>query len=993
MHTRNSGAGGALRRFAIRAALSALSVRGAASAGLSVALLAGVALELKAQSNATGYVYGTGPAGASVVAENLGTGLKRDVKIDASGSFMVSSLPTGTYRVTLKSAGKADEVADAIAVSVGTGSQVRFGEAGGIVAMEKFKVAAASISPVDLSTVESVTVMSAQAVEQLPVGRSPTAVALLAPGTTAGVSAFGGLPSFGGSSVAENTYYVNGFNLTNHRNGLGGGTVPFEFYDQFQVKTGGYSAEFGRSTGGVINATTKKGTNEYKAGANVYFEPSSWISRSPSVYTYGGAPYIDRTASRSQSTNANIYASGPIVKNQVFFYGLYNLRDSWSEGSGITSFSKSKGDSPFWGGKLDWNITNDHTVEVTAISDKRDSTSESFKYDYAGRAIGASNGVITSKSGGRDYIYRYSGNFNKIVPGLSLSALYGKSNAEATSLSAGDAFPYILDARSGVALLVGKGINLQTSALMDTRKVYRLDGEQTLNLAGTHRFRGGFDREDVGSDSNVQYSGGVYWRYVTTAPGRVLANGGVVPAGVTQYARKRIYSNSGKFETTSSAFYLEDNWQPFGERLVLSLGIRDETFNNKNSRGETFVKISNQWAPRLGIAYDLAGDSRSKVFANYGRYHLPIATNTNIRLAGGELFYEEYYALNSIGADSLPALGAQIGGRTVYSDGSIKDPKQIVDKNLKPMYQDEFIIGYQRALGKNWTAGIRGVYRNVARFIEDMAVDETLNAYAKAQGIPTSKFNAGGNDYYVLANPGQPVTFNIDMNDGKGVRSITLSAADLRYPTAVRKYFAGELFFEKIYDGKWFLQGSYTWSHTYGNDEGYVLSDNGQSDAGLTVLFDHPGLMDYSSGDLANDKRHKFKLFGSYNVTSEWQMGANLRHESGTPLNAFGFHPTDPFARAYGADSFYANSLPAPRGSRGRTPWITQLDLNVRYRPEWGKKKVTFGASVFNVLNQHRPTELNQVAEIGLNQPNPTYFLPTSFQQTRSVRVSAAYEF
>ena len=81
-----------------------------------------------------------------------------------------------------------------------------------------------------------------------------------------------------------------------------------------------------------------------------------------------------------------------------------------------------------------------------------------------------------------------------------------------------------------LALLVGKGINLQTSTLMDTRKVYRLDGEQTVNLVGTHRFRGGFDREDVGSNSNVQYSGGTYWRYVATAPGKILANGAVVPA-------------------------------------------------------------------------------------------------------------------------------------------------------------------------------------------------------------------------------------------------------------------------------------------------------------------------------------------------------------------------------------------------------------------------------------------------------------------------------
>ena len=53
-------------------------------------------------------------------------------------------------------------------------------------------------------------------------------------------------------------------NVTNFRNGLGASTIPFEFYDQFQIKTGGYSAEFGRSTGGVVNAVTKRGSNDWQ---------------------------------------------------------------------------------------------------------------------------------------------------------------------------------------------------------------------------------------------------------------------------------------------------------------------------------------------------------------------------------------------------------------------------------------------------------------------------------------------------------------------------------------------------------------------------------------------------------------------------------------------------------------------------------------------------------------------------------------------------------
>lgn len=987
---------GARRAFGgrdFRVGLVSQIVRGVVQLTLAIAVLIGTATVVKAQSNANGYLYGSGPSGATIVAENLGTGLKREATVDAAGGFVVPLLPTGAYRVTLRVSGKPDQVADEIAVSVGSGAAVRFGEKGEVIAMEKFKVAAGSISPVDVSTVESVTIMNIATVEQLPISRSPYSVALLAPGTTQGVSAFSNLPSFGGASVAENTYYVNGFNLTNHRNGLGGGSVPFEFYDQFQVKTGGYSAEFGRSTGGVINATTKRGGNTFKAGANVYFEPDALLARNPSIFLPSGAPYSDRSRSKSESTNANVYVSGPIVKNRLFYYGLYNYRDSWSEGSGITTFSRSKGNSPFYGGKLDWNITDDHLVEFTAISDKRISKSESFGYTYATKEIGASNGVNTSYSGGRDYIFHYGGNLSKLIPGLSLSALYGKSDANATSAGAGDAIPYVLDARSGAVLLISKATSSRPQTLVDTRKVYRLDAEYSLKLLGTHRFRGGFDREDVGSNTNQQYSGGVYWRYVATAPGRVLANSGVVPAGVTQYARKGIYVNSGSFKTTAKAYYLEDNWQPIGERLVLSLGLRNENFDNKNPRGETFVKMPDQWAPRLGAAFDPKGNGKSKLFANFGRYHLPVATNTNMRLAGGELFYYDYFVLNSIKADATPDLGAQIGGRQFNSDGSIKDPKQIVDKNLKPMFQDEYIVGYQREVAKNWTVGLRATYRNVVRFIEDMAIDETLNAYARAQGIPASKFNAGGNDYYVLSNPGQTVTFNVDLNDGKGARTLTFSPAELRFPKAERHYYAAELFFEKIYDGKWFLQGSYTWSHTYGNDEGYVLSDIGQSDAGLTQLFDHPGLMDYGYGDLANDKRHKLKLYGSYNLTKELQLGANLRAESGTPLLALGFHPTDAFARAYGADSFFVNSKPMPRGSLGRTPWTTQIDLSARYRPKWGRDKLTFGLSVNNVLNKHHATEFNATAETALNQPNPAFGLRTAFQSPRSARLSASYDY
>src|SRR3546814_14844067 len=127
-----------------------------------------------------------------------------------------------------------------------------------------------------------------------------------------------------------------------------------------------------------------------------------------------------------------------------------------------------------------------------------------------------------------------------------------------------------------------------------------------------------------------------------------------------------------------------------------------------------------------------------------------------------------------------------------------------------------------------------------------MAGEAGLIRYAEQNGF--TEFSAGGFDYYVLGNPGLPVSIEVDM-DGDGVLDpVELSAEILGYPESVRKYKAVELFFERAWDDQWFLQGSYTWANSYGNNEGFVRSDNGQTDAGLTTLFDQPGLLDGGIG-------------------------------------------------------------------------------------------------------------------------------------------------
>ena len=94
------------------------------------------------------------------------------------------------------------------------------------------------INRVDVRSTESATNINRQELSRLPVDQSLSSVALLAPGVINSGATFGGL-SFGGSSVAENAVYINGLNVTDPYRRQGFSSVPFGFYEEFQVKTGG----------------------------------------------------------------------------------------------------------------------------------------------------------------------------------------------------------------------------------------------------------------------------------------------------------------------------------------------------------------------------------------------------------------------------------------------------------------------------------------------------------------------------------------------------------------------------------------------------------------------------------------------------------------------------------------------------------------------------------------------------------------------------------
>ncbi len=1000
---------------------------------LSVALGMCFAGSVLAQSNSTGAIAGTTDAGASVTIENPATGFKREVTANADGSYRVGSLPTGMYKVTTK--GQTRDVAVTIGGTT-TGSATNLAAIdvkGGSV-----------INAIDVSSVESTTILTAAQIAKIPVARNITGVALLAPGTVRGDAAFGNLASFGGSSVAENAYFVNGFNITNAFANLNFGQVPFEAIAEQQVKTGGYGAEFGRSTGGVINLVTKRGSNEFHAGGNIFITPNSLRSATPNVYSNGGLQIVtgdDPSLAGQQTlvtssivpstllvdnsrdnagtnTVAAIWASGALIQDRLFAYALLQYgrvsgNDNYGGISAATQSSVSQ-KTPTWVVKLDWNISDSHLLEFTAFSDKNKSESDVFATipGTSGLGRGAYRGTIFNQTGGESYSLKYTG---YLTDNFTLSALIGdgkssRSNYGVTAGGVRQAYdgtigytggcPVIADIRTGVAAGTVPRIRgcdfigtLGSPKSQDERKQFRIDADWQL---GDHLLRFGFDGDRFNSFDAQSLEGGVNWRYQGA------------PASLA--VRKRIFQTGAAVEVDSNAFYAEDRWQ-VTDNFLAYMGLRWDSFKNKNGQGQEFVSIKNQFGPRLGFSWDVNGDGKFKVFGNAGRYALPLTATVAVRGASASLFSQQTGTYTSVD----PATGAPIGfvgGAIQYLNnefGKAKNPAGIASENLKPMYQDEYILGFQAQLTDHVSGGVRGIYRDLKTAIDDQCDSRPIYAYAAANGLAFNPQNTGF-AYCHLYNPGSDGVFNVDV-DGNGVlEKITIPAAVLG-PKAKRTYKAMEFFAEGQWD-KFFMQGSYTWAQSTGNTEGGVKSDIGQADTGTTQDFDYPELMVGADGFLPNDRRHSFKLFGNYEINDEWSIGANMLVQSGRPINCLGIRANDPVG--YGASYFSCGqagnwvlnaagngrlvdngAVVIPRGTSGRTPWTRSLDLNVAYKPGFADGKLTLKADVFNVFNESGATAVSEAGEDGVGNPltATTYKTPVSFQAPRSFRFLVQYDY
>src|SRR5271157_4324523 len=261
--------------------------------------------------------------GASVTIRNTDTAIERKIESNEAGIYSAPFLAPGHYEVSAGMTGFASVVRKELTLQVGQTLTVNFSMTVQATQTEVTVMGQADV--VDTEKTENSQVISEGSVDHLPIaGRRWDAFVLLTPNvTTDGTS---GMVSYRGLSGLYNSNTVDGANnnqalFSEARGRVGGGVYVYSLdsIQEYQVTSSSYSAELGQAAGGVVNAVTKSGTNDYHADLFYYLRYPTWNALDPLPKSQG-----IYTQPIHQWQQFGLSLSGPIIKNKLFGFFTYD---------------------------------------------------------------------------------------------------------------------------------------------------------------------------------------------------------------------------------------------------------------------------------------------------------------------------------------------------------------------------------------------------------------------------------------------------------------------------------------------------------------------------------------------------------------------------------------------------------------------------------------------------------------------------------------------
>ena len=851
---------------------------------------------------------------ASLKVRNIATGFSRELKSNEVGQYRAVLLDPGAYVVTASSAGFAESKIEGVVVTVGSAVSlnITLSVQGTTTTVE---VGEASISEVQTS---SSATLNSTAITDLPInGRRFQDFATLTPTVT--VEPSRSQLSFAGQRGIYSNVMLDGGDYNQpFFGGIRGGersnsiiTVPQSAIQEFQVVASGYSAEYGRSTGGVLNTITKSGANDIHGQGFWQIRPVDMSGENPvrkikpseDLQQWGGA------------------IGGPIKKEKLFWFGAYEQQKAkierqvfFSQLSGVTPVATSqeafdfykKLEGPFTPenraaaamGRLDYQFAKGHRLTARYnFSDSKETNSATV----GGALLPLSNAALSNEGSELDTIHNGALQYTHLISPTIVNDFRFLGSAEVRPRIANADQPSVSNAIGAFGT---------RSFLSTTQSDKRWQFADGLSMTkGKHSVKFGADYNYLTASQSFGFNQfgtfGFNTSTVTTLLD-IMSVGGTIANrfdGPNVSYSRQIGNLLAAFNMHQIAFYGQDSWR-ISKSFSLDFGLRYETqVNPAVEAGNTAlsdrlkgVKLPigygvdptktpdrrNQWMPRLGFAWTPFDSPRTVVRGHYGVFYAatPLLSfagpNNNFRTTPGDVsivipagsavsvyqaFRQAGVDLNNSTLDKLPIIPLDVVQRAaqIALGGSAPDPFR--GANVTTMASDfrnpraqQAGIGIETELVKNLIVGVQGTFVNTVNLMRN-----------RDYNLPIPTIRAGDLSqrpfFGVPATRPIPSLGQVTVRESSARQTYRAATVQVQYRTKKLQF-----------------QSFYTLSRNMSDD------DNERDTGGNPI--DQPFNLkpEYSYSNL--DRRHQWVSNAIWFLPFGFEISGIYRQFSGLPLNA-----------------------------------------------------------------------------------------------------------
>jgi len=825
-------------------------------------------------ANLTGHVTQAAQAlpGVTVTARSPNLQGLRNTTTTLNGDYVFNNLPPGEYTITFELSGFQTVTR---AVRLAASQKVVVDAAMSLSGVTAEAAVVAKAETISMST-QAATTYDSDLLNKLPTGRNLLSAVILTPGVNQ--NGPGGATTISGGMSFENLFTVNGVVITDNIRAVPNSLFIEDAIQETTTSTAAISAEYGRFTGGVVNAITKAGGNLFSGSFRTSLNNDAWTAVSPA-----GESRVQSLVPTYEAT-----LGGPLWKDRIWFFGAGRLSNT--TGSGQTAYTnipyQTGNDEKRYEGKLTLTPLQNHAITASYTGIKQDVTNDNQGY-FVLDLDSLTDRSLPQKLLSVNYSGVLSGSFSVDGQYSQRKYTFEGSGSKFTDLIKGT---NIFDtSRPGAP---GTFANFNSPVFCGVCTPENRDNENFLvrgtwfsssPTLGAHNVVFGYDNFAGSVTSNNYQSGSNYTVFATSAILGPTDNYPVFDSATALVYWPIEQLSQGSDVRTHSAF-VNDQWR-LNDHFSFNLGVRWDKNDAKDQGGVTRANDS-AFSPRFAASWDVRGDGKLRVAASYAKYlaainevfvsgatpagtpsilywyydgpgATPINTGDGPLVTRAQALQQLFAWFQSNNCPNLstckiPLAGAQVPGFTEKINGSLDSP------NAK-----EYSVSLSGAVGTQASWRVDAVYREFGDFYNGRRDTST--------GISEDPF---GNRY--------DVTFieNTNLLERKYVGLHTQFAA--RVASGLN------------------VGGNWTWSHTYGNFDG-ENTNSGPIKGGIQFYPEYfSRAWSDPRGDLATDQRHRVRVFAVWDAPVPGRFGSLSlsvlqAYDSGTPYGAVGPVNTQPY--------------------------------------------------------------------------------------------------